>query len=1340
MIRTVSQIDGSGPAGGNANRRPFVDFTSRASIVLLGDPGAGKTHLFREAAAAEGARYFTVRTFLNLPAMQLRRNVLYIDGLDERRSGRRDRDTLDVLTQKLFEVSPPKVRISCRVADWLGESDLATLRSYFEQSGETAVVLLEGLTREDQRAVLISHGAASDMAADFLNEAELRGLDDLLANPQNLLMLWRAVRAGAWPRTRAELFRISTNLMLQESDRDRARTGAGAYSADELLPVAGAICAVRLISDVYGVSLTDREGDDDVPGYRSLSLFTPELVSAALTRRVFVSTSDSETVDYGHRTTAEYLAAAFLAAQIRGGLPFRRLISLVAIDGHPAAELRGLHAWLAIHLPEHAEQMIEADPYGVLTYGDAASLSTSACAHLIRALGRLSRENPWFRSENRQSPALGALARRDVISELRTVLRDREAGFGIRSVVIDALWLGTPLTEMTSDLAEVLSRMELSYSERVHALMALLRMGENGRAAVLEAFRTGLGTDTDGIRLRANAIEHLYGAPFDATDVVQLLDDALQMEDAPVTGLFWTLAERLPVQGLASILDYLQVPKHEGGYDRRRSEVGLFYSRALARAWRAADPDEATRMLSWLQKHRSLNESLGQARVSELRAVMRENPEKVITVAECFISLLPDEQAPWFALARFREAISFDLSANELLEIVVRHFDAAEAESQPQKLLYEVAFSLVYQATQPYASTVFERLCAYADATSALQAIALQWSTSTLPPHYFDGKFKQDVLETDTREKQRRQFDQDAELIRAGVHLGWIAHLARIYFGLYSDADGKMSSRQRLAAWIGDARVETALSGFHATLKRDDIPSLSGVVQLAGERKHFDWWFGLVAAMDEHWAVQQDFAGLPDDRLQALVIFDATNPTSVVEDRTERRLEHAWKAELQRQRPWLVRDAYLAIARARLSKGESYVEGLHELLKEDSFKAERATIAVQLLREFPSPSAFHLGELLDAAFSEHAAHSELLELADGVNSGTIRIDDQQRDTWLAAAYFLSTAKYRHDIEQRVRANRAFVFTLRDRGRVAVSGRRGAMVATTDTLECIAKLVGEAHPDTPYPIGGWSGDANPWDASEYFREITNSISSLTTQDATQVLVRLSENPALTSYKPHVLYALSSQRQRRRDAQYERPSWHATVRTLQNGPPATVGDLHALAVEQLLGLVVRIRRENTDLYKQFWNVDGYGRPSTPRPEELCRDAVVALLRPVLLPREVTVEPEGHMVADRRADIFVAMPGRKILSELKRDYHADVWTAAEQQLDRFYVHDPEAKGYGIYGVFWFGERRPQEIPVSPAGRSRPVSADEMQTMLTSLLPENMRSRIAVIVFDVSGPSDSS
>jgi predicted NACHT family NTPase len=405
MDRTVRKIESGLPKAQHDEPQPFSTYDAAANIVLLGDPGAGKTHTFRQSATRCGGQYVAARAFLVTPAIKFG-GILFIDGLDEKRAGRSDRDTVDALVEKLFAVGPGKVRISCRVADWLGDSDLAALRPYFERSGEPVVLQLGRLAEDEQRVVLQAEGLSADEADAFLRQATERALGDFLENPQNLIMLLRAVKTGKWPATRKELFELSTQLMLEEFDKDHARSGSGIYTVEELRPAAGAACAARLISDIEAISLADNEGPAAIPSYRSLSMVAPEKMIAALGRRVFVAGPAPETVDYAHRTTAEYLGAAWLAEAVRQGMPFGRLQALMGTEGHPAAELRGLHAWLAVHLAEHAERLIDADPYGVLTYGDAASLPQSSCAYLVKALGRLSQTDPFGRGIGRPQPLL----------------------------------------------------------------------------------------------------------------------------------------------------------------------------------------------------------------------------------------------------------------------------------------------------------------------------------------------------------------------------------------------------------------------------------------------------------------------------------------------------------------------------------------------------------------------------------------------------------------------------------------------------------------------------------------------------------------------------------------------------------------------------------------------------------------------------------------------------------------------------------------------------------------------------------------------------------------------
>jgi predicted NACHT family NTPase len=1323
MTRAVRQINISTARREDAPPRPFSEFSGTPNIVLLGDPGAGKTHLFRGSAAAEQARFITARSFLTTPAQMLHGQALFIDGLDEKRAGRGDRDTVDAVVAKLFDVAPPKVRISCRAADWLGESDLAAMAPYFDQQGGACVLHLENLSRAEQVAVLAAQIVDADAAASFLDEAAERGLDDFLDNPQNLIMLWRAVQTGSWPATRKELFELSTTLVLQEVNAERARSGIDVFSVAELRPVAGALCAARLLSDVEGISLADQEGTADIPSYRSMDLYPPGLVQAALGRRVFDAASQAETVDYAHRTTAEYLAAECLASRVRGGLPFGRVAALMGVDGHPASELRGLHAWLAVHLPEHADEIIEADPYGVLSYGDAASLSTSSCAVLVRALDGLSWTNPWFRSGAWQAQPIGGLARQDMVGEFRAILNNPASGFGVRSVVVDALRLGPPLPAMLPDLQAVLARQASPFAERVHAFDALLRLGEAGRSSIRTVHDAQLGSSENDLRLRASVLQALYGDPY-GPDAVIALVQALLGSDSTMTGVLWGLADKLPDRDLPAILDGIE-PRatDEERNDREGWEAGSFYARILVRAWPNAVAIEPARLMRWLRKRLAFRGGRGESRAQGLRAAMQTSPERLSALAEDFFKSVPVDDQRWLAFHRFREATFFELSPEALATIAVQVMDS-ETDSGRRLFLYEVALGQTFQMAFPQASTRFDELYERAENDTGLRAIRDANVAANLPQNYFSHRSSRAPQDGDNRARQQQDFDRDIDQIRSGAHLGWLKHLAFLYFGLYSDTDKNLSPRDRIAAWLGEERVASALEALAATLSRNDLPGFNDVMTLTAAHQHYDWWYAALAGLNERHVTGQGFEGLSEDFLKGMLVFDLTS--SVVEP--------VWRKAMIERRPELVRDAYLAVVHLRLSRKEQIAEGLRELLQEPAFEPHRPALIIDLLRQFPDADPFKLSELLDAVVVLPSIHQGFLQLAAPVMAGTVPVDERHRDLWLITAYLIAPSTHQNVVLQRAGARPGLVFDLRDRSGFARRAQPDQMLPLP-MLEFMAGLTGRLFQSTPHPAGGWGGDTNAWDAAEHFRTLINRISASPAPSATEALQRLEADPQLASYKPDVLYALANQRQRRRDNEYDRPDWPKTVAALANRAPATVADLHALLVAQLRDLAHRIARDNTDIFKQFWNLDGYARPTVPRPEEACRDDVITLLKPALNPLGIMIEPEGHMVADKRADISAAMPGRKILCELKRDYHSEVWTALMGQLERYYAHDPDAKGFGIFVVFWFGAKRLTAVPMPPNGMPRPKTPAEMEAMLRSLLADDMRKRLGVIVIDVSG-----
>jgi len=112
---------------------------------------------------------------------------------------------------------------------------------------------------------------------------------------------------------------------------------------------------------------------------------------------------------------------------------------------------------------------------------------------------------------------------------------------------------------------------------------------------------------------------------------------------------------------------------------------------------------------------------------------------------------------------------------------------------------------------------------------------------------------------------------------------------------------------------------------------------------------------------------------------------------------------------------------------------------------------------------------------------------------------------------------------------------------------------------------------------------------------------------------------------------------------------------------------------------------------------------------------------------------------MVSGKRADIIISLPGIKIPIEIKRDYHRDVWSALNEQLDQLYTTNPDAAGYGIYLVFWFGASRPNAIPRPAKDTPPPVNAAIMEDILNKSVPMVKRGRLSAIVIDVSGEANS-
>ena len=171
------------------------------------------------------------------------------------------------------------------------------------------------------------------------------------------------------------------------------------------------------------------------------------------------------------------------------------------------------------------------------------------------------------------------------------------------------------------------------------------------------------------------------------------------------------------------------------------------------------------------------------------------------------------------------------------------------------------------------------------------------------------------------------------------------------------------------------------------------------------------------------------------------------------------------------------------------------------------------------------------------------------------------------------------------------------------------------------------------------------------------------------------------------------------------------------------------------EHLRQLGNELSHGDADGWTLYWNQDRHGRPTKPKPENRCRDALKAVLEP-RLPQSIEVAREADHAGHNRSDLRVSYLGPMgqrfhVPVEIKRDEHPDLWTAIEDQLVTKYAIDPAARGHGIYLVLWFGRGKTQR---SPDGE-RPAKPEALEDRLRHALSSQQARKISVCVVDVSG-----
>ena len=1320
--------------------RTVEEFRGCDAYVLLGAPGAGKTTEFRREAAHAGGHYVTARDFLTFDnRSEWRGTTLFIDGLDEMRAGSPDgRTPLDGIRRRLDALGRPRFRLSCREADWFGDNDRAHLETV-SGGRQVEVLRLDPLSDDGIRRIL-THQTGIDSPEEFMATARARGVESLLANPQNLEMLANAVAGEAWPDSRTRTFDLACERLVQERNVEHRIANPNDSPASDLLDAAGRACGLVLICGLQGVALIGTAADDDFPALERFGADTVAL-RRVLPRRLFERTKHGQRSPV-HRNVAEFLGARHLAGLVSDrNLPVRRVLALLAgEDGGIVAPLRGLAAWLAAHCPAARAELIERDPEGVAAYGDPSVFTPDEKRSLLERLRTMHGSLPAGR--------FMALATPDMAPLFRDWLTGSTPGHhsgNFADFLLRVLANAAPLPELRDVFLDLAVDEGRAPGTRQWAGLCLAKgaLGRPGRfrdvvRRFLRGLREGSVRDDDG-SIMGMLLQYLYPEFIGPDEVFDYLR-AERVEGYPVSVTiggyerFWRydLPRATRPEDAAIVLDKLAdiVEEHEewkltGEWPASIPvrTMGALVKMALERA----DEQETRRTLRWLQiagasddvdsgASRAICEWV-EARPERYKKLLREAAAQSLETTDAGVCIrrakhslheaaVPPDYAIWCLGEIERSGCSPTLAEFWFEEA----WNALEHDSGAAGLTVEHLEAVA--ASDERLADIHDHL---RDISDRLEETRRRHHERSLARR----REKEQALADWRREFQRHQKALRENRCPAGVLNG----IGEVYWGHYIDFQAP-TGRERLRKLLGDDMLfEAAVVGLRGAMHRNDLPAPAEVLALRERDRRHALALPVLAGLD---------LDSPDillrfgpDRAGTAFAFLLAESASFPEP--------AWLRLFVETNSNLAVDEIVRFATVQLRRGEHHIPFVHEMCTSGWLSDVAREVCPRLLRAFPVRAPRPLLDTLNRLIWCGLANSDASTMK-AIVTGKLAARSMtraQRAHWLAAQLVVSPDTNPETVEAfAVKHENAMTgfFSFFER-----SFTRGLLFdrIRSGSLGRLVRLLAEGR----RPMRPTGPASAQFRESDFVRALIEALGTRTDGDAVSALVHLAGDPGVVAWRSTIQRIRHEQDVLRRNPHDWHPDIDAARRSLECRQPANAADLAAVTLEALAEISGNIRHGNTNDWRQYWNPNGSERHGKPRDENDCRDALLSDLQYKLGPLGIGAEPEGRYADEKRADIKVSYGGCNgfnVPVEIKKSSHRSLWSAIRNQLTAKYSRDPGAGGFGIYLVLWFGEEHCQP----PESGVRPRSATELEERLRDTLTPKEARLTSICVIDVERP----
>lgn len=1306
-------------------------------IIVLAEPGAGKTELMKSLAKQLGISAITASVFSHAGA-DASNSPLVIDAFDE--LAKIDQSGIHKLLANARKANPTHVIISSRSSEW----DHASTNTFKDFLGHAPKeVRLCEFEEAEQQAIFAHHVPEENFSA-FQSEVSRFDLEALLPNPQFLKLFADAYIHSARHFTdKRSIFAQAVEHLAQEANITVARDRSNStFSIDKKIDLSSEIFAKTLLSGAEGVSISEASQSKIYPLLASL-FSSDSSADSILATRLFKPGDSADQHRPVHKIVAEYCAADYLVKRIKApndSLTLHNCLPIIAPNSTVRDELRGLLGWMAsLGNKPIQEAAIKLDPYTVLANGDPSQLEHSSKLLLINKLKEVEAIDPYFRrSDFWRSFSVAGFFTEDVVEEIKPILTSSSNGH-LRDLILELL-MGSPVIEqLETELRKLVLDPNEDKNTRLLASNCLLNTKDYDYPADLDILMFE-GTNTS-LNIAANIIEALGSDKTKLINIARFLRACATLYPNDTDHHSHTIGTRYFIKRFIAVLDLatsewlldeltkdLLCKCGKEFYECNcRNGISKVIGSILDHYFELTKPPlDPKRVWQWIE-NLSFHEGI-HASQSKAVQTLQEDDDLRQGIITHVLGKLTDRKKISEAKGKFdwrsHSGLRFHPDDYKLI------IDLAFETDNPDLWAQFIVMHQPYRYKEEQGTNILRQ---YMRKQASEKPILMrEWAKSNrleeLNYHKIRTTFSRHTRKTrryrsqknDSQTENIKYIQDNRELIESGCHWNCLVHFSYLVLNEPNNIKQKCGD---------EALVRSALRNcldFMAT----KTPDLLELAELRCASKYHHSQMILYAACLEILRAQGNLEEVDSSLLKALRININMHYRAVSSEDSKK-----LKTEVDRLVfPDMESSEHFLRQYIEPQLGNSEcVSPQTQLLNDNGIlHCLRAELSIEWLKTFHELNFEPLDTLFETA-AQYGNRNELKKIitercAEFMSAFPALTDDedieQKRTFWLLRAwYFLDSTP--EEYWNWLKADRDTIFLLDERPS-QVHPYWPAL--TPSKIESILDAFIKHWPKTNElnQLGAWRSPRQT--AYRYLNEVTSSLSRHYPDDAIPVLNRLLNDPRFKDFNNDIKSIYASQIRAKALRDFEPPTPKEIVDLLDHNAVVTVEGLRQLVIQELQDFQQAINGGEFNTADRFYAKDE-------RLDEVrCTEIITERLNLRLQPQDISVTPEHQLKNANRSDFTVTKmirgTRRLLVTEVKGQWHRDLYTAAKAQLHERYSIHPDAEQQGIYIVIWFGT----DEKVANHTRHGIKSAQELKRKIEEELSAELARLIDVFVLDVS------